>query len=153
MRKCEICGAALPQGSRAWYCRTCGIKRRRERDRARHQRLLEASAPRERFCESCGAPLVPGSKARFCEACRDVRGREQAREQRERERAYLGEMGRRQENAREEAAQQRGLPHFRSGLGIEELTRLAREHRTSYGKLVAWMDLHRRRPGADEELA
>lgn len=94
IRRCEDCGAVLPEGSgnRRRYCDACRKLRKKETDRAWHQKrsVREAKKPPVvRYCTACGKALPLGSAAnrRYCFSCAErIRlddARERARRARE----------------------------------------------------------------------
>lgn len=94
IRRCKDCGKVLPEGSgnRRKYCDACRKLRRKETDRACHQkhRIIEsAKPPKVRYCTACGKALSLGSAAnrRYCFFCAErIRldnARERARRARE----------------------------------------------------------------------
>lgn len=94
IRRCESCGAALPEGTgtRRKYCDACRKLRKRETDHACYQKRSAREAkkpPVVRYCTACGKALPLGSAAnrRYCFSCADrIRlddARERARRARE----------------------------------------------------------------------
>ena len=87
IRRCKDCGKVLPEGSgnRRLYCDACRKLRRKETDRAWHQkhRIIEsAKPPKVRYCTACGKPLPLGSAAnrRYCFSCAERTRLDDARE-------------------------------------------------------------------------
>ena len=94
IRRCKDCGKALPEGSgnRRKYCDACRKLRRKETDRACHQKRSAREAkkpPVVRYCTACGKALPEGSAAnrKYCFSCAErIRldiARERARRVRE----------------------------------------------------------------------
>lgn len=94
IRRCKDCGTVLPEGSgnRRKYCDACRKLRKKETDRACHQkhRIIEsAKPPKVRYCTACGNALPLGSAAnrKYCFSCAErIRlddARERARRARE----------------------------------------------------------------------
>lgn len=76
IRRCEDCGAALPEGAgnSRLYCDACRKLRKRETDRAWHQKRSAREAKKQpvvRYCTACGKALPLGSAAnrKYCFSC------------------------------------------------------------------------------------
>ena len=87
IRRCEDCGAALPEGtgSRRLYCDACRKIRKKETDHAWHQKRSVREAkkpPKVRYCTACGKALPLGSAAnrKYCIPCSEKIHLEAARE-------------------------------------------------------------------------
>lgn len=87
IRRCEECGAVLPEGSgnNRLYCDACRKIRKKETDRAWHQKrnAREAKKPSKvRYCTACGKALPLGSAAnrKYCLFCSEKINLEAARE-------------------------------------------------------------------------
>lgn len=87
IRRCEDCGAALPEGtgSRRKYCDACRKLRKKETDRVWHQKRSAREAkkpPVVRYCTACGKALPLGSAAnrKYCLFCSEKVHRESALE-------------------------------------------------------------------------
>lgn len=85
--RCEECGAALPEGtsSQRRYCNACRKLRKKETDRAWHQKRSAREAkkpPVVRYCTACGKALPVGASAnrKYCLSCSEKAHLEQARE-------------------------------------------------------------------------
>ena len=91
IRRCKDCGKVLPEGSgnRRLYCDACRKLRRKETDRAWHQKRSAREAKIVRYCTACGKALPLGSapNRRYCFSCAErIRlddARERARRARE----------------------------------------------------------------------
>ena len=94
IRRCKDCGKVLPEGAgnSRLYCDACRKIRKKETDRAWHQKrsVREAKKPPVvRYCTACGKALPLGSAAnrRYCFSCAErIRlddARERARRARE----------------------------------------------------------------------
>ena len=84
---CESCGAALPAGtsSRRLYCDACRKIRKKETDRAWHQKRSAREAkkpPVVRYCTVCGKALPAGAAAnrKYCFSCSEKVRLDDARE-------------------------------------------------------------------------
>lgn len=87
IRRCESCGAVLPEGtsSRRLYCDACRKLRKRETDHACYQKRSAREAkkpPVVRYCTACGKALPLGSAAnrRYCFSCAERIRLDDARE-------------------------------------------------------------------------
>lgn len=87
IRRCEDCGAALPEGSgnSRRYCDACRKLRKKETDHACYQKRSSREAkkpPVVRYCTACGKPLPLGSAAnrRYCFSCAERIRLDDARE-------------------------------------------------------------------------
>ena len=84
IRRCKDCGKVLPEGSgnRRRYCDACRKLRRKETDRAWHQKRSAREAKIVRYCIACGKPL-PADAApnrKYCLTCGEKVHLEAARE-------------------------------------------------------------------------
>ena len=84
IRRCKDCGKVLPEGSgnRRLYCDACRKLRRKETDRAWHQKRSAREAKIVRYCTACGKPL-PADAApnrKYCLTCGEKVHLEAARE-------------------------------------------------------------------------
>ena len=84
IRRCKDCGKVLPEGSgnRRRYCDACRKLRRKETDRAWHQKRSAREAKIVRYCTACGKPL-PADAApnrKYCLTCGEKVHLEAARE-------------------------------------------------------------------------
>lgn len=85
--RCKDCGAALPKGSgtRRLYCDACRKLRKKETDRAWHQKCSAREAkkpPVVRYCTACGKalPLESAANRKYCLFCSEKVHREAALE-------------------------------------------------------------------------
>lgn len=87
IRRCKDCGKVLPEGSgnRRLYCDACRKFRKKETDRAWHQKRSAREAkkpPVVRYCTACGKALPAGSSAnrKYCFSCAEKIRLDDARE-------------------------------------------------------------------------
>ena len=84
--RCEDCGAVLPEGTgiNRRYCDACRKIRKKETDRAWHQKRSAREAkkpPKVRYCTACGKALPVESSAnrKYCLSCSEKVCLEKAR--------------------------------------------------------------------------
>ena len=143
-KRCIVCGKSmigLPISSKC-CSEECRKKRQREMDKERYDRA-KAKLPRK-ACKFCGAPVLAPRK-QMCPICTELR-REKTVEQMQDKK----NLGKEIKKAKEKEDAMRRKPSFSAGWTLEELSRMARKHNTSYGKLVAFMDANGRTPREGE---
>lgn len=148
---CVRCDAEIKvpgNGTARRFCQECAGKNRREGQLiARDKRRVRDGLPCPARCVRCGNEREKGRY--YCPACERAVEIEKAKRPRRRlsqedmellELTVPGRFSQPQE------------PHWSARFSGSEIDRIAKENHTSYGKMRAWLDFHKRMPYKGEQL-
>lgn len=159
---CKRCGAKIFGHARIQYCEECKKEVKAEKDRIKRVKANEKNRlERERKrmqghpCWICGDLMYNDLHVRYCSACEKIAKRQRIPKNKEKAMEVIEGIKAVQEVRAEralEASYKCKERRYSMQFTFDELTRLAKKYGTSYGKLYAWINAHRRMPEPGEVM-
>ena len=157
---CKRCGE--PVLGRARYCAACRSIAKAERDRIsreKHYEKKRQETERRRMqghpCWICGDLMYNDLHVRYCSECAKIAKKENIPKNKAKAMEVI-EGIKAVQTVRAERALEASYKckerRFSMQFSFDELTRLAKQYGTSYGKFYAWINQNRRLPAEGEQL-
>lgn len=159
---CKRCGEQIYGNMHIRYCPECKKtvleeqkKMQREAAKKRSKQKTELRRMQGHPCWICGDLMYNDLHVRYCSECAKIAKKENILKNKEKAMEAIEgikEVQRIREQRALDASYKCKAKRFSMQFTFDELTRLAKQYRTSYGKFYAWINEHRRLPEKGEVM-